>query len=139
VPGNSTHDEPSSSPSPTPQPTGSSAPTSSPSNGSAAPIAKPSLQKSSGNAPGSSVPAGATIEFTCEGTAGLGCEVILTDRNNSAHVINLGKKAITSNGRGQNFAIWDWPAVSGSWNVVARASDTAGNSATSDAQILEVK
>jgi cytoskeletal protein RodZ len=140
VPGNSTHDEPSPSPtdgttSKTPTPV----PTSSPGGSTTGSVAKPSLQKSSGNAPGSSVPAGAVVEFSCEGTAGLSCELILTDRTNAAHVVNLGKKPITSNGRGQNFAIWDWNALAGSWSVVAKASDAAGNAATSDVQTLEVK
>lgn len=133
VPGNSTYDEPSA----TPTAPVSSAPTPTPAGGGT--VAKPTLQKSSGNAPGSSVPAGAIVEFSCEGTAGLGCEVLLTDRSNSARVINLGKKTITSNGRGQSLAIWDWTSVSGSWNVTAKASNTSGTTATSDIQTLEVK
>jgi hypothetical protein len=136
VAGNSTYDEPSASPSP--EDTGSTVPTSSPNNGSGKLLAKPILQKSSGNAPGSSVPGGAMMEFSCEGTAGLTCEVLLTDRNASGRVISAGKKTIVSNGRGQNLALIDWTAVSGSWNVTARVSDTAGNSATSDTQTLEV-
>jgi hypothetical protein len=139
VPGNSTHDEPSPSPtggtsSSTPTPV----PTSSPGGKGGGNVAKPSLQMSSGNA-GATVPSGRVIEFSCEGAAGLDCELILTDRTNPSHVVNLGKKPITSNGRGQNFAIWDWNAMAGSWSVVAKASDGAGNAASSDAQTLEVK
>jgi hypothetical protein len=134
--GNSTDDQPKGySESPTPTPTLS--PTASP----AAPItlAKPVLQKSSGNAPGSSVPAGAMMEFVCEGTSNLSCDVILTDRANAARVVRLGAKPIASNGRGQYFATWTWTAQAGSWSVVAKISDPAGNSNVSDAQTLEVK
>lgn len=134
--GNTTHDEP------TPTPGASSTSpttTATPVAGQKVSLAKPILQKSSGNAPGSSVPAGALIEFTCEGTPNLNCEVILTDRNDSNKVLNLGAKKIASNNRGQYFAIWDWSAVKGSWNVRAKVSDGAGNSALSDLQTLEVK
>ncbi len=130
IKGNSTHDEPS------PSPVSSNGPAVSPS-GTPVPIAKPTLQKSSGNAPGSSVPAGALVEFTCEGRAGLGCELILT--SSAGQVVNLGKKSIADNGRGQMFALWDWPAVSGTWSVVARASNSSGSTAASDAQALVVK
>lgn len=134
--GNSTHDEPT----PTPGATSSSpTTTATPVAGQKVSLTKPTLQKSSGNAPGSSVPSGALIEFTCEGTPNLNCEVMLTDRNDSNRVLNLGAKKIVSNGRGQYFAIWDWSAVKGSWNVRAKVSDGAGNTALSDSHTLEVK
>jgi hypothetical protein len=130
--GNSTQGEPSSSP------TAATTPAPRPSQ-STVTLAKPTLQKSSGNAPGSSVPSGAIVEFSCEGTEGLACGITLTDRNAPSRVLKLDKKTITNNGRGQYFAIFDWTAVSGSWKVVAEVNDQSGNSAVSDAQTLEVK
>lgn len=102
-------------------------------------LAKPALQKSSGNAPGSSVPSGGAMEFTCESTPGLNCTVFLTDLKKQDHVIDLGTKVITSNGRGQYFAVWPWQAQTGSWQVVAKSTDGKGNSGMSDTQTLEVK
>jgi hypothetical protein len=126
--GNSVIDEPS----PSPSPKGSPTPV-------VAKPSKPTLQKSSGNAPGSSVPDGAIVEFSCEGTANVFCEIQLTDQSNHNNIITLDKKPIASNGRGQYFAIWDWTAVKGSWKVVAKASNSNGETALSDEQTLEVK
>jgi hypothetical protein len=133
--GNSTHDEPKVSPSPSTTP-GDSTPTPAPTPGN--PPAKPALSKSSGNAPGSSVPPGALMEFTCQGTVGAQCQIVLTDRTNASRQITLSAKTIADNGRGQYFAAWEWAAVAGSWNVVAR-STANGASVNSDAQTLEVK
>jgi hypothetical protein len=100
--------------------------------------AKPMLSMSSGNA-GAVVPAGRAMEFTCEGVAaGPLCTLVLTDKNNASHQVNLGAQTITSNGHGQNLATWTWTAQAGSWKVVATAS-TSGGSAASDALSLEVK
>jgi hypothetical protein len=131
--GNTTHDQPTNS-----QQDSTVTPTPSASNNGTL-AAKPSLQKSSGNAPGSSVPAGALIEFTCEGIANLQCEVILTDQHNASRVLNLGAKTIAGNGRGQYFATWDWTALAGSWQVIAKMSDTRGNASLSSSQTLEVR
>lgn len=96
----------------------------------------PTLQKSSGN--NGPVPAGALIEFTCEGQVGVSCEIILTSRANRSNVIRLGAKKIADNGRGQYFASWEWESKSGDWSVVARVSD--GTSTKDSAiQILEVE
>jgi hypothetical protein len=103
------------------------------------PVSKPILQKSSGNAPGSSVPAGAMLEFTCEGTANAQCEVVLTDKLNSSRYIALGRKTIASNSRGQYFAIWNWQAEKGSWRVEAKSSRNGAGITVSDSQSLEVK
>jgi len=102
-------------------------------------LSKPTLQKSSGNAPGSSVPSGSGIEFTCEGTLGASCQIILTSKTNPSNAIALPAKPISSNGRGANFANWTWSAVQGSWSVVAKTSDGTGTTTTSDAQSLEIK
>jgi hypothetical protein len=128
--GNSTLDEPTPSPSTSPVSGATPVPVT---------VAKPTLSKSSGNAPGSSVPAGAVIEFTCEGREGLSCEIILTDRTNPSHAVALPKQAIKNNGRGEYFATFDWNAAQGSWNVVAKVSNGAGGTALSDSQTLEVK
>lgn len=101
--------------------------------------AKPTLQKSSGNAPGSSVPVGAVVQFTCEGAPGLDCEIVLKDSANATHGITLTKQPITSNGRSQYFATWEWTAVQGRWVVTSQVSNTGGGQATSDPQTLEVK
>lgn len=124
----------------TPKPTSSASKTSTPAPaGTPQPLSKPTFQKSSGNAPGSSVPNGAAMEFTCDGTLNSSCEIILTDRNNPNKVITLTAKPITSNGRGEYFATWSWTAVSGSWSIQARTSNNAGSSTLSDTQTLEVK
>lgn len=133
--GNSTDDEPSATPTPATSPVASGMPTPTP---TPVAVSKPTLQMSSGNN-GVAVPSGRTIEFTCEGTAGLSCEVVLTSRTNPSNVISAGKKTITSNGRGQNFALIDWSAVKGQWTVAAKASNSVGASALSDTQTLEVQ
>lgn len=131
--GNSTADEPS--PTPTPGRGGSATPAVSPS----AAVPKPSLAKSSGNAPGSSIPAGVAVEFDCTGAAGYSCEVVLTKVNDSNQKIALGSKPIVDNGRGEYFALWQWTSVSGSWNVTAVQRDASGKSTSSDPQKLEVQ
>lgn len=138
IKGNSTAGEPTPTTTPAPGASPATTPTPAPSTGPAT-VKEPVLQKSSGNAPGSSVPAGALVEFSCEDTAGLTCEVKLTNRNNPAQVVSLGQKTVTDNGRGQAFATWVWTAVAGSWNVTAVASNQSGGSAASAVQTLEVK
>jgi hypothetical protein len=130
VKGNTTVDEPEAS---TPTPTVTIKP------GTGLAPAKPMLQKSSGNAPGSSIASGVVVEFSCEGMIGNKCDIVLTDRTNSSRVIHLGQKTITSNNRGSAFVLWNWEATKGSWNVVARTTNAAGLSSDSDKQILEVK
>jgi hypothetical protein len=131
--GNTTQDEPS----PSAQASGAPKPSGAPSTVTIKP-AKPVLQKSSGNAPGSSVPVGAVIEYTCEGTPGVSCEIVLTSKT-TGKVVTLAKTTITSNGRGQYFAIWDWQAEQGSWSILAKATNAVGDAAVSDTQTLEVK
>ena len=142
--GNATHTQPSgysdvATPTPS-QPVSAatttppkSAPTASP---SPVALSRPTFTKSDGNGPGSFVQTGAAMEFTCEGTLGSTCQIILTSKSGT---IKLDPKTIQSNGRGSYFAIWSWMAVAGSWNVVATASNQSGASQTSDAQTLEVR
>lgn len=135
TPGDSVSDQPKDY---TENPPTTSAPTAAPAGTPVAP-AKPTLQKSSGNAPGSSVPVGAVVQFTCEGAPGLDCEIVLKDSANAARVITLTKQPITSNGRSQYFATWEWTTVQGSWVITSRVSNAGGGQATSDPQTLEVK
>ena len=109
------------------------------SSNSSAPISlpKPTLAKSSGN--NGSVPANSLIEFTCAGQAGLQCTVILTDKMNSSHQIDLGSKLIKDDGYGQTAVIWDWKSLAGNWIVIAKVKDTNNNSAGSDEQNLVVQ
>lgn len=101
-------------------------------------INKPVLSKSSGNAPGSSVPSGALIEFTCEGQINLDCEILLTNKSEGNRILRLGKKKIADNGIGQYFASWEWEALPGEWTVKAIVSNES-NSAESDTQDLRVR
>lgn len=96
--------------------------------------AKPTLQKSS-----STVPAGALVNFVCEGAINLSCDVILTNQANPSQKLSLGAKAIADNGRGQYFASWNWESKAGSWQVVARATNGTGQSADSDPQQVTVQ
>lgn len=109
------------------------APTATP---SVVPLSRPTFTKSSGNGPDSFVPTGSAMEFTCEGTLGSTCQIILTSKSGT---IKLDPKTIQSNGRGSYFATWSWMAVAGSWSVVAAASNQSGASQTSDTQSLEVR
>ncbi len=104
---------------------------------SSSPLAKPTLSKSSGN--NGPVPAGILINFVCEGAKGLNCEVILTDSNDSTHQILLPKKPLADNGRGEVFASWDWNSIKGTWKVISKVTDGAGNSASSDIHTLTVQ
>jgi hypothetical protein len=138
--GNSTNDEPKgyseNSRTPAPSANPSTGPTSSAS--APTPPSKPILQKSSGNVPGSVVPSGANMEFSCQGTPQAYCEVILTDQDNPKRLISLPKKAILSDNRGSYFAIWEWAAVSGKWSITARSSN-GGIVVVSDPQTLVVR
>ena len=92
----------------------------------------PILAKSSGN--NGSVPAGAMIEFTCTASSGYDCDLRLS----GPKTINLGKKKLTDNDRGQSIQSWTWSAQPGSWSVTAVLSNSAGEK-SSAAQSLEVK
>jgi hypothetical protein len=97
------------------------------------PPPKPTLQKSS-----SVVPPGALVNFVCEGTINLMCDVILTNKS-TAQKLSLGAKAIADNGRGQYFASWNWESQAGDWSVVARVTSAGGASTDSDPQEVTVK
>lgn len=92
----------------------------------------PLLVKSSGN--NGSVPVGAGLEFTCTAPAGYDCSIRLT----GPKTINLEKKKLQDNGRGQAVTTWNWSAEKGSWTVVALLSNASGEKASA-AQALEVK
>lgn len=101
---------------------------------SSASLPKPSLLLSSGT-----IPAGQPEEFTCKSSPGLRCTILLTDKTNAAHIIDLGAKTIVDDGYGQTTATWDWSALQGSWSVVAKVTDSNGISAQSNAQDLTVQ
>lgn len=100
-------------------------------------VPAPVLIKSSGN--NGPVPAGANIEFVCQGPAGFACTVTLSDKNNPNRIIDLGVKKISDN-QGETTGVnWYWEAVQGSWTVKAILSDSAGQSNSSAGQNLEVQ
>lgn len=105
----------------------------SPSGNTSNALPTPLLAKSSGN--NGSVPAGANIEFLCTTTASYSCSIRLT----GPKTINLDKKTLTDNGRGEFGASWIWAAEKGSWTVAAIISDAQGAQKSSATQTLEVR
>ena len=94
----------------------------------------PSLTMSAGNY--RSTRSGEMIDFTCNATVNITCQIILTSGSKQ---IALPEQVVKDNGRGQVFTIWDWTSISGKWSVIARAKNSQGATSSSPAQILEVK
>lgn len=95
-------------------------------------ITKPVLTKSA-----SSAPTGVPIDFTCTGSQGADCQVILKNTS-SGQLISLEKKKITTDKLGQNNAYWIWQTITGSWQVTATSTSSSAE-LISDAQMVEVK
>jgi len=98
-------------------------------------LAKPTLNKSSGyNGP---IPVDSTVNFICLGGTGLECRIELSKSDEPDKTLVLEKKTIQSD-RSQGYASWDWVSALGKWSIKAIINDNAGNTNTSDVQILEV-
>lgn len=95
---------------------------------------KPVLSKSSGN--NGPIPQGATVNFTCTGSAGDSCSIILA--YNGKEIV-LGPKDIKDNGRGQALADFYWTATQGVYQVIAQAKNASGQTNVSSSQALEVQ
>ena len=98
-------------------------------------IPTPTLVKSAGN--NGSAPADVLVDFTCNAPAGYSCQLVLKPASGSN--ITFEKKNISTDSRGQTFAIWEWKTIKGTWQAQVLLYNSSGQSNSSAPQSFEVK